>query len=115
MKYMIMLKADPANQADRMPTDEELNAMGAYNEEVIAAGAMLAGEGLHPVETGSWVSFDGDERVVTDGPFTESKELIAGFDIVEVADQAEAIEIASRHPMARFGRVEVREFWPFEG
>jgi len=113
MKYMIMLKADPANQADRMPTDEELNAMGAYNEEVIAAGAMLAGEGLHPVETGSWVSFDGDERVVTDGPFTESKELIAGFWILQVKDRDEALEWARRIPLTS-GTVEVRRVFEVE-
>jgi hypothetical protein len=107
MKYMIMLKADPANRADRMPSDEELNAMGAYNEELIAAGALLAGEGLHPAETGSWVNFDGEERVVTDGPFAESKELIAGFWIVQVKDKDEALEWARRIPLTS-GTVEVR-------
>jgi hypothetical protein len=113
MKYMLMLKADPANQQDRMPTDEELNAMGRFNEEVIAAGAMLAGEGLHPVETGSWVTFDGDERVITDGPFAESKELIAGFWILQVSSKEEALEWARRIPISS-GAVEVRRVFEVE-
>jgi len=113
MKYMLMLKADPQNQQDRMPTDEELNAMGRFNEEVIAAGAMLAGEGLHPVETGSWVTYDGDERVVTDGPFAESKELIAGFWILQVASKEDALEWARRVPL-KSGAVEVRRVFEVE-
>lgn len=113
MKYMLMLKADPQNQQDRMPSDEELNAMGRFNEEVIAAGAMLAGEGLHPVETGSWVTFDGEERVVTDGPFAESKELIAGFWILQVASKEEALEWARRVPLTT-GAIEVRRVFEVE-
>jgi len=107
MKYMLMLKADDSNQADRMPTDEELNEMGRYNEEVIAAGAMLGGEGLHPAHTRSVVTFDGDEPVVTDGPFADTKELIAGFWILEVASKEEALEWARRIPL-KSGSVEVR-------
>lgn len=110
---MLMLKADPTNQENRQPTDEELNEMGRFNEEVIYAGAMLAGEGLHPVETGSWVSFDGDERTVTDGPFTESKELIAGFWILQVASKEEALEWARRVPL-RTGAIEVRRVFETE-
>ena len=113
MKYMLMLKADPSNQENRPPSDEELNAMGRFNEEVINAGAMLAGEGLHPVETGSWVSFDGDERTVTDGPFTESKELIAGFWILQVASKEEALEWARRVPLTS-GTIEVRRVFEIE-
>lgn len=113
MKYMLMLKADAANQATRVPTEEELNEMGRFNEEVIAAGAMLAGEGLHPVETGSWVTFDGDERVVTDGPFAESKELIAGFWILQVASKEEALEWARRVPITS-GAIEVRRVFEVE-
>lgn len=110
---MLMLKADPTNQENRQPTDEELNEMGRFNEEVINAGAMLAGEGLHPVETGSWVSFDGDERTVTDGPFTESKELIAGFWILQVASKEEALEWARRVPLTS-GTIEVRRVFETE-
>jgi hypothetical protein len=107
MRYMIMLKADAGNQADRMPTDEELTEMGRYNEQLISAGVLLAGEGLHPVETGKWITFDGDDRSVTDGPFTESKELVAGFWILQVASEDEALEWARRIPI-RSGAVEVR-------
>jgi len=113
MKFMLMLKADPSNQENRMPSDEELNAMGRYNEEIIAAGAMLAGEGLHPVDTGSWVSFDGEERSITDGPFAESKELIAGFWILSVKDKDEALEWARRAPLTS-GTIEVRRVFEVE-
>jgi hypothetical protein len=113
MKYMLMLKADPTNQQDRMPSDEELNAMGAYNAEIIAAGAMLAGEGLHPAETGTWVNFDGDGRTLTDGPFAESKELIAGFWILSVKDKEEALEWARRAPLTS-GTIEVRRVFEVE-
>ena len=113
MKYMLMLKADPQNQLDRMPTDEELNAMGRFNEEVIAAGAMLAGEGLHPAQTGSWVAFDGEDRTVTDGPFAEAKELIAGFWIIQTQSKEEALEWARRIPLTK-GSVEVRQVFEVE-
>jgi hypothetical protein len=113
MKYMLMLKADPQNQETRVPTEEELNEMGRFNEEVIAAGAMLAGEGLHPVDTGSIVTYDGEERVVTDGPFAESKELIAGFWILQVASKEEALEWARRVPLTT-GAIEVRRVFEVE-
>jgi hypothetical protein len=107
MRYMIMLKADAANQEPRMPSDEELTEMGRYNEQLMTAGVLLGGEGLHPVSTGTWITFDGDDRSVTDGPFTESKELVAGFWIVQVASKEEAVEWARRVPI-RSGAVEVR-------
>jgi len=113
MKFMIMLKADPTNQQDRMPSDDELNAMGRYNEKLIEAGVLLAGEGLHPVETGSWVSFAGDDRSVTDGPFTESKELVAGFWILDVASKDEALVWAKAIPLTE-GTVEVRRVFEVE-
>ena len=113
MKYMLMLKADDANQADRMPTDEELNEMGRYNEKLIESGVLLAGEGLHPAQTGSWVSFDGEDRSVTDGPFTESKELIAGFWIIQTQSKEEALEWARRIPLTS-GAVEVRQVFEVE-
>ena len=113
MKFMLMLKADDANQADRMPTDEELNEMGRYNEKLIESGVLLAGEGLHPAQTGSWVSFDGEDRSVTDGPFTESKELIAGFWIIQTQSKEEALEWARRIPITS-GSVEVRQVFEVE-
>ena len=113
MKYMLMLKADDANQEDRMPTDEELNAMGRYNEQLIESGVLLAGEGLHPAETGSWIAFDGEERTVTDGPFAEAKELIAGFWISQTQSKEEALEWARRIPITS-GSVEVRQVFEVE-
>ena len=113
MKYMLMLKADDANQEDRMPTDEELNAMGRYNEQLIESGVLLAGEGLHPAETGSWIAFDGEERTVTDGPFAEAKELIAGFWIIQTQSKEEALEWARRIPLTK-GSVEVRQVFEVE-
>jgi hypothetical protein len=113
MKYMIMLKADDANQADRMPTDEELTRMGQYNDQLISSGVLLAGEGLHPARTAKRVDFDGDEPVVTDGPFAESKELIAGFWILQVSSEDEALEWARRIPLDS-GAVEVRRVFEVE-
>ena len=113
MKFMLMLKADDANQEDRMPTDEELNEMGRYNEKLIESGVLLAGEGLHPAQTGSLVNFDAEERTVTDGPFTETKELIAGFWIIQVQSKEEALEWARRIPLTK-GSVEVRRVFEVE-
>ena len=108
MKFMLMLKADDANQEDRMPTDEELNEMGRYNEKLIESGVLLAGEGLHPAQTGSLVNFDAEERTVTDGPFTETKELIAGFWIIQVDSREEAEEWARRCPLGPGSKLEMR-------
>jgi hypothetical protein len=108
MKYMMLLKSDADTESGRMPTDEELNAMGRYNEELIKAGVMLAGEGLHPSSEGARVEFSGDDRTVTDGPFTESKELLAGFWIIQAASKEEAVEWARRVPL-QTGQIEVRQ------
>jgi hypothetical protein len=118
MRYMIMIKTDEANQRDHMPTDEELNEMGRFNDELLAAGVVLAMEGLHPAKTGRWISFDGDDRTIsdgpfTDGPFTETKELIAGFWILQVASEDEALEWVRRIPM-RSGAVEMRRVFEIE-
>ena len=107
MKYMLILNADEQTEATTVPTEEELNAMGRYNDELIKAGVMLAGEGLHPSSEGARVQYDGDERTITDGPFTETKELIAGFWIIQAASKEEALEWARRIPLSS-GRVEVR-------
>lgn len=108
MKYMLILTADEASEAGGTPTDEDLNAMGAYNDELIKAGVMLAGEGLHPSSEGARVEYAGDERTVVDGPFTESKELIAGFWIIQAASREEAVEWARRIPLTS-GSVQVRK------
>jgi hypothetical protein len=108
VKYMMILNSDPQTEAAATSSEEDLNAMGRYNEELIKAGVLLAGEGLHPSSEGSRVEYSGDERTITDGPFTETKELIAGFWIIQAANKAEALEWARRIPLAS-GRVEVRQ------
>lgn len=108
MRYMVMVKATPETEAGVMPTKEELEEMGRYNEELVRAGVMLAGEGLRDSSHGVRVHFDGDKRTVVDGPFTEAKELVAGFWILDVKSRDEAIEWAKRIPF-RESHVEVRK------
>ncbi|HEY2555756.1 MAG TPA: YciI family protein [Diaminobutyricibacter sp.] len=108
MKYMMILNSDEQIESSATPNEEDLNAMGRYNEELIKAGVLLAGEGLHPSSEGARIEYSGDERTVIDGPFTETKELIAGFWIIQAANKAEALEWARRIPLTS-GRVEVRQ------
>lgn len=108
MKYMLILNSDPQTESSQMASEEDLNAMGRYNEELIKAGVLLAGEGLHPSSEGSRIEYSGDERTVTDGPFTETKEMIAGFWIIQSATKEEALEWARRIPLTS-GRVEIRQ------
>jgi len=98
MKVMVMVKANKTTEAGVMPNTELLTAMGNYNEELVKAGIMLAGEGLRPSSKGARVYFDGSKRTVVDGPFTEAKELIAGFWLWQVKSMQEAIEWAKRCP-----------------
>ena len=98
MKVMVIVKATPSSEAGVMPTTELLEAMGSYNEELVKAGIMLAGEGLHPSSKAKRVHFSGKDRTVSDGPFTETKELIAGFSIIQVKSLEEAVEWAKRIP-----------------
>lgn len=98
MKFMMLLKADRNTEAGKMPSEEIIVAMGKYNEELIRAGVMLAGEGLQPSSKGARVHFAGGKTTVVDGPFTETKELIAGFWMIQVKSKAEAIEWAKRVP-----------------
>ena len=108
MKYMLILNAtEETENATGAASSEDLDKMGAYNDELIKAGVLLAGEGLHPSSAGARVEYAGDDRVVTDGPFTETKELIAGFWIIQAATKEEALEWARRIPLSD-GRVEVR-------
>lgn len=108
MRFMMIVKASPESEAGTMPTEEELSAMSAYNEELVRAGVMLAGEGLHPSSRGARVHFNGDERTVVDGPFAEAKELIAGFWLIQTSSLQEAIEWAKRIPF-RESHVEIRQ------
>ncbi len=98
MRFMVIVRATKDSEAGRMPDEKLLAAMGNYNEELVKAGIMKAGEGLHPSARGARVAFNGPQRTVIDGPFAETKELIAGFWIWEVGSLAEAIEWVRRCP-----------------
>jgi len=105
---MMMVKASQDSEAGVLPSRELVAAMGKYNEELIKAGVMLAGEGLHASSKGARVSYSGEKRSVTDGPFTETKELIAGYWLIQVSSKEEAIEWAKRVPFED-GEVEIRQ------
>ena len=98
MRFMVMVKATPESEAGVMPSEQLLTEMGKFNEELMKAGVLLAGEGLHPSSKGARVRFSGTKRTVIDGPFTESKELIAGFWLLQVKSKEEAIEWVKRSP-----------------
>jgi len=110
MRFMVMVKATKDSEAGMMPTTELLEAMGKYNEQLVNAGIMMAGEGLKPSSLGKRVAFDGPSRSVIDGPFAETRELVAGFWIWEVKDMAEAIEWVKRcpNPMPGPSEIELR-------
>jgi hypothetical protein len=111
MRFMIIVKASPESEAGKMPSEELLTAMGKYNEELANAGVMLAGEGLHPSSRGARVHFSGSKRTVIDGPFSETKELIAGFWLIQVKSLDEAIEWVKRcpNPMESDSDIEIRQ------
>jgi hypothetical protein len=112
MRFMVLVKADEESEAGVMPSTELLAAMGKYNEELVKAGVLLAGEGLQPSSKGARVKFSGSKRTVTDGPFTETKELIAGFWLFEVKSKEEAIEWVKRSPNPFPGKeseIEIRQ------
>jgi hypothetical protein len=98
MRFMAIVKATKESEAGVMPPPEVFTAMGNFNEELVKAGVMLAGEGLHPSAKGARVKFKGDTRTVIDGPFTETKEIIAGFWLLQVRSKEEAIEWIKRCP-----------------
>jgi hypothetical protein len=110
MRVMVMVKATKDSEAGILPSTELLAAMGKYNEELVNAGIMLAGEGLKPSAQGKRVAFDGASRAVTDGPFAETRELVAGFWLWEVRDMAEAVEWVKRcpNPMPGPSEIEIR-------
>ena len=112
MRFMIIIKASQDSEAGVMPSQELLTAMGNYNEELVKAGIMLAGEGLHPSSKGARIKFSGDKRSVIDGPFIETKELIAGFWLWKVKSKEEAIEWVKRCPNPMPGteaEIEIRQ------
>ena len=107
MRVMVMVKATEQSEAGHMPSTELLEAMGRYNEELVKAGVMMAGEGLHPTARGARVRFDGASRTVVDGPFAETKELVAGFWLWQVRSMDEAIEWVRRCPNPHEGPSEI--------
>ena len=116
MRFMVLVKADKSTEAGAMPSEKLLTAMGKYNEELVKAGVMLAGEGLHPSSKGARVKFSGDTRTVIDGPFTESKELIAGYWLIQVKSKEEAIEWVKRcpNPLEGESEIEIRQVFETE-
>ena len=109
MRFMVIVKADKNSEAGVMPSREILTAMGKFNEELAKAGVMLAAEGLHPTSKGKRVRFSGGKHTVIDGPFTESKELIAGFWLWQVRSMDEAIEWLKRSPFDGGAEIEIRQ------
>jgi hypothetical protein len=114
MRFMILIKANEDSEAGVMPSQELLDQMNKYNQELVAAGVMLAGEGLQPSSKGARVKFSGDKRTVVDGPFTEAKELIAGFWLIQVKSKDEAVEWTKRIPNPDGGESEVEIRQVFE-
>jgi hypothetical protein len=116
MKFMILVKATKDSEAGVMPSEELLTAMGRYNEELVNAGVMLAGEGLHPSSNGARVRFSGAQRTVIDGPFADTNELVAGFWIFQVQSKEEAIEWVKRcpNPMPGQSEIEIRQIFTTE-
>jgi hypothetical protein len=116
MRVMVIVKATRESEAGVMPSEELLSAMGRYNEELVKAGVMLAGEGLHPSGKGKRVRFAGASRTVIDGPFTETKELIAGFWLWQVRSMEEAVEWVRRcpNPMPGESEIEIRPVFEAE-
>ena len=107
MRVMVLVKATEQSEAGQMPSTELLEAMGRYNEELVKAGVMLAGEGLHPTARGARVRFDGASRTVVDGPFAETKDLVSGFWLWQVRSMDEAIEWVRRCPNPHEGPSEI--------
>ena len=116
MRFMILLKANATTEAGVLPDEKLLTEMGKYNEELVKAGVMLAGEGLHPSSKGARVRFSGTKRTVIDGPFAETKELIAGFWLLQVKSKEEAIEWVKRcpNPTGDEAEIEIRQVFEAE-
>src|SRR3989454_8538508 len=114
MRFMVIVKANQDSEAGVLPDEKILTAMGKFNEELVKAGVMLAAEGLHASSKGARVKFSGGKRTVTDGPFTEAKELIAGFWLWQVKSKEEAIEWLKRAPFDGGTEVEIRQVFEAE-
>ena len=117
MRFMVLVKADKKSEAGVMPEMKELADMGKFNDELVKAGVMLAGEGLHPSSKGARIRFSGDKRTVIDGPFAETKELVAGFWMIQTKSKEEAIEWMKRAPNPFPGtesEIEIRQVFEME-
>ena len=116
MRFMVMVKANADSEAGVMPSQELLAAMGKYNDELVKAGVLLAAEGLQPSSRGARVKFSGTKRTVIDGPFAETRELVAGFWLIQVKSKSEAIEWVKRcpNPMEGDSEIEIRQVFEAE-
>jgi hypothetical protein len=114
MRFMVIVKANKDSEAGVLPTERELTDMGRYNEELVKAGVMLAGEGLRSSAKGKRVRFDGSKRTVIDGPFAETKELVAGFWLWQCKSMGEAVEWLKRAPFGGGTEVEIRQIFEAE-
>jgi hypothetical protein len=111
MRFMVLVKANKASEAGILPDEQMLVAMGKYNEELVKAGVMLAGDGLQPSSKGARVRFEGEKRTVIDGPFTETKDLVAGYWIWQCRTKEEAIQWLKRAPFTEGEEVEIRQVY----
>lgn len=114
MRVMVIVKANEDSEAGILPTEQMLTEMGKYNEELVKAGIMLAGEGLHPTSKAKRIKFNGSQRIVTDGPFAETRELIAGFWLWKVNSMEEAVEWLKRAPFDGGAEIEIRRIFEAE-
>src|SRR5256712_112702 len=114
MRFMIIVKANKNSEAGVLPDKKLLTEMGKFNEELVKAGVMLAGEGLHPSSKGARVRFSGAKRTVIDGPFTEAKEIVAGFWLWQVKSREEAIEWVKRAPFGDGAEIEIRQVFEMD-
>jgi len=116
MRFMVMIKATPQTEAGEMPSDDVLTAMGRYNEDLANAGVLLGGEGLHPSHKGARIRFNDGQCSVTDGPFAETRELIAGYWLFQTASLQEAVDWVKRCPQSAIGdsEIEIRQIFEAE-
>jgi hypothetical protein len=114
MRFLVMVKATPQSEAGELPSAEMLTKMGAFNQELVKAGIMLSGEGLTPSSAGARISYAGGKPTVTDGPFTETKELVAGFWILQGKSKEEIVQWLSRCPFERGEEIEIRRIYEME-
>ena len=114
MRFMVIVKADKNSEAGVMPSTELLTAMGKFNEEMVKAGVMLAGEGLHPTSKGARIKYAGKEPTVTNGPFAVTSDLIAGFWLIQVNSRDEAVEWMKRAPFDGGAEIEIRQVFDAE-